>query len=108
MHRWLRALLVYALGIGLILFGIVGLFLPLHPGLVVIAVGLGVLSLESKTARRARTWFLDWLAERDLESERLRRWRARAEDLVPDEDEEDQARGSSETEPAVDSGNEEP
>jgi hypothetical protein len=89
MHRWLRAVLVYALGIGLVLFGILGLVLPFHPGLVVIALGLGVLSLESKTARRARQRFLAWLAERDVESERFDRWRSRIEDWVPDDEDED-------------------
>lgn len=86
MHRWLRAALVYALGIGLVLFGVAGLVLPFHPGLVVIALGLGVLSLESKTARRARQRFLAWLAEREIESERFDRWRSRIEAWAPEDD----------------------
>lgn len=89
MHRWLRVALVYVAGVGLILFGIAGLVLPLHPGLVVIALGLGVLSLEAAWARRARQRFLVWLADRDVESERLRRWQRRLEDWMPDEGEEE-------------------
>lgn len=86
MRGWLRAVLVYVLGVGLILFGIVGLFLPLHPGLIVIALGVGVLSLESETARRARQRFVGWLADRDVDSQRLQRWLARVEDHRNDDE----------------------
>jgi len=87
MHRWLRAGLVYVVGIGLILFGIVGLVLPLHPGLVVIALGLGVLSLESQWARQARRRLLAWLAERDVQSDRLEDWQERIDERFLDGDE---------------------
>ena len=86
MHAWLRVALVYTVGIGLILFGIAGLVLPLHPGLVVIALGVGVLSLESDTARRARVAFLDWLVDRDVDAQRLQRWQQRVEDWLPDDE----------------------
>jgi Flp pilus assembly protein TadB len=86
MHAWLRVALVYTVGIGLILFGIAGLVLPLHPGLVVIALGVGVLSLESETARRARVAFLNWLADRDVDAQRLQRWQQRLEDWLPEDE----------------------
>lgn len=86
MHSWLRAALVYVVGVGLILFGILGLVLPLHPGLAVIALGVGVLSLEAKWARQARRRFARWLADRDVESERWQRWQERIEDWLPEED----------------------
>lgn len=89
MHAWLRAALVYAVGIGLIVFGIVGLVLPLHPGLIVIALGVGVLSLESETARRARQRFVEWLADRDVDSERLDRWLSRVDEHATETEEDD-------------------
>ncbi len=48
-------------GVVLILLGIVGLFLPFLQGILLIALGLSVLSLVSKRARRLlerlKSWF---------------------------------------------------
>lgn len=44
--------LIYTLGIILLIIGIVGLFLPILQGLLIIALGLYVLSLRSEKARR--------------------------------------------------------
>ncbi len=49
------------IGVGLILLGIVGLFLPFLQGFLLIALGLSVLSLVSKRAERLlerlKAWF---------------------------------------------------
>jgi len=56
-----------AVGVVVVLAGVAGCFLPIIPGLVLIVLGLGVLSLDIPAVRRMR----------DLAMKRLREERAR-------------------------------
>ena len=53
MKKTLNRILVLALGWGLVLLGIVGLFVPILQGILLILLGLWVLSRESHWARRS-------------------------------------------------------
>ena len=52
MARLAKRIAILALGWVFILFGIVGLFLPILQGFLFLLIGLALLSSESKTARR--------------------------------------------------------
>lgn len=52
MERQIRRILLLGLGWALILFGVIGLFLPVLQGILFILLGLYVLSRESVAARR--------------------------------------------------------
>lgn len=83
----MRALTRIALriaGWAVVAFGLLGLVLPLHPGLLFILLGLGILSVVSPWAGRAREWLLDRLDRDDVDNERLRRWRERIDDWLPE------------------------
>ena len=51
MARLARRIIVLGLGWAFILFGIVGLFLPVLQGVLFLLIGLAILSTESRTAR---------------------------------------------------------
>lgn len=72
----MRILLAVA-GWACVLLGIIGLFLPILQGILFLVLGLLILSVEYRWARR----LLDWLGDRYpavrrlIESERFRKWR---------------------------------
>ncbi len=78
MARLAKRIAILALGWVLILFGIVGLFLPILQGFLFLLIGLALLSSESKTARRILERLrarYPGLSERlDLAKQRARRW----------------------------------
>jgi len=63
--RHLRRVVVLSLGWALIALGIVGLFLPVLQGVLLLMVGLYVLSRESRAARRTLRRILDRYPELD-------------------------------------------
>lgn len=84
MGNILRAVLVHVVGFGLVVFGIAGLALPLHPGLLFIALGLLVLAQEARWAQRLYARFGQRLVDAEVEDERLRRWQRRVRGWLPD------------------------
>ncbi len=78
MVRLAKRIAILALGWAFILFGIVGLFLPILQGILFLLIGLALLSSESVIARR----LLDRLRARypglsekfDLAEQRATRW----------------------------------
>ena len=75
---------LWVTGLILVLFGVVGLILPLHPGLFFIVIGLGVLSGVSPWAGRLRAWVLDRVDDGRIQSDLGRRWRRRVESWLPE------------------------
>ncbi len=92
-HRQVKRALALAVGWTLIGFGIVGLFLPVLQGMLVILLGLYVLSRESKTARRILGRFRDkypdaYAAMKRTKIRATAAWdRLRGGNPTPDEDE---------------------
>ncbi len=78
MARLAKRIAILALGWVFILFGIVGLFLPILQGILFLLIGLALLSIESVTARRLLERLrarYPGLSERiDLAEQRARRW----------------------------------
>ena len=78
MARLAKRIAILALGWVFILFGIVGLVLPVLQGFLFLLIGLALLSSESKTARRVLERLrvrYPGLSERiDLAEQRARRW----------------------------------
>lgn len=73
-----KRVIVLALGWGFIGLGIVGLFLPILPGVVFLLIGLVLLSSESETAhrilRRLRRRYPGLSRRLDRAEARSRRW----------------------------------
>ncbi len=78
MARLVKRVVVLALGWGLVVLGVVGLFLPILPGFLFLLIGLALLSSESATARRILERLrarYPGLSERiDVAETRARRW----------------------------------
>ncbi len=78
MARLAKRIAILALGWVFILFGIVGLVLPVLQGFLFLLIGLALLSSESKTARRILERLrvrYPGLSERiDLAEQRARKW----------------------------------
>ncbi len=78
MVRIAKRIAILALGWAFILFGIVGLFLPVLQGILFLLIGLALLSIESATARRIlarlRARYPGLSQRIDLAEQRARRW----------------------------------
>ncbi len=78
MARLAKRIAILALGWGFILFGIVGLFLPVLQGILFLLIGLALLSSESKTARRIlerlRARYPGLSEKFDIAEQRATRW----------------------------------
>ena len=78
MARLAKRIAILALGWVFILFGIVGLFLPILQGVLFLLIGLALLSSESKTARRLlerlRARYPGLSEKFDLAEQRATRW----------------------------------
>ena len=78
MARLAKRIAILALGWVFILFGIVGLFLPILQGFLFLLIGLALLSSESRTARRILERLrarYPGLSERfDLAEQRASKW----------------------------------
>ena len=78
MARLAKRIAILALGWVFILFGIVGLFLPILQGILFLLIGLALLSIESVTARRLlerlRARYPGLSEKFDLAEQRATRW----------------------------------
>lgn len=78
MARLAKRIAILALGWGFIVFGIVGLFLPILQGILFLLIGLALLSIESEIARRIlhklRARYPGLSEKIDLAEQRARRW----------------------------------
>ena len=78
MARLAKRIAILALGWVFILFGIVGLFLPILQGFLFLLIGLALLSSESRTARRIlerlRARYPGMSERIDVAEARARRW----------------------------------
>ena len=78
MARLAKRIAILALGWAFILFGIVGLFLPILQGILFLLIGLALLSIESETARRilhkVRARYPGLSGKLDHAEQRARQW----------------------------------
>ena len=78
MARLAKRITILALGWGFIVFGMVGLFLPILQGILFLLIGLALLSIESEIARRIlhrlRARYPGLSAKIDHAEQRAKRW----------------------------------